>query len=234
MNDFEEMKKLIQNRLNEIAKSVWDDQINLNTNKTFSGIQQMLKEYENKNITIQNTVVPQVGDQFDCCGELWEISEIRRNCLDFRKIDDPSIEYTYDILDFQKEVNNGLLVPINSSKVINKNTNECEYKVGDKIRAKDDMGGILKDMIYTIHKINIDNTIDIIDGNFRYWKYPPSLFELVESARKPLDQVFDQMEKTNVGEFKCNHKWKHYHGFAESYDYCEICDEKKNITKWGY
>lgn len=23
------------------------------------------------------------------------------------------------------------------------------------------------------------------------------------------------------------HKWKHYHGIMESYDYCEICDKKR-------
>lgn len=26
----------------------------------------------------------------------------------------------------------------------------------------------------------------------------------------------------------CTHTWKHYKGFTESYDYCEICDLKRN------
>lgn len=25
----------------------------------------------------------------------------------------------------------------------------------------------------------------------------------------------------------CNHKWKHYQGFSEEYDYCEACDAKR-------
>ena len=28
---------------------------------------------------------------------------------------------------------------------------------------------------------------------------------------------------------KCEHFWRHYDGFAESYDYCEYCDKKKYL-----
>ena len=29
----------------------------------------------------------------------------------------------------------------------------------------------------------------------------------------------------------CLHKWKHYVGFNEEYEYCERCDEKRNIRE---
>ena len=28
---------------------------------------------------------------------------------------------------------------------------------------------------------------------------------------------------------ECNHSWKTYHGFSESYEYCEHCDAKRSI-----
>ena len=30
---------------------------------------------------------------------------------------------------------------------------------------------------------------------------------------------------------ECNHKWKKYVGFTESYMYCQFCTEKKNIPE---
>jgi len=28
---------------------------------------------------------------------------------------------------------------------------------------------------------------------------------------------------------KCSHDWKIYHGFTESYEYCNLCDKKRGI-----
>jgi hypothetical protein len=36
-----------------------------------------------------------------------------------------------------------------------------------------------------------------------------------------------QAKLANPGIFICNHQWKRYNGFTESYDYCELCDAKR-------
>lgn len=36
-----------------------------------------------------------------------------------------------------------------------------------------------------------------------------------------------RIDTSGVTKAKCQHAWKHYQGFTESFEYCDICNEKK-------
>ena len=55
-------------------------------------------------------------------------------------------------------------------------------------------------------------------------------FELIDIKTVSPEELDKFMIKPDSGipiYRKCEHKWKHYQGLFESFDYCEICDEKK-------
>jgi hypothetical protein len=46
-----------------------------------------------------------------------------------------------------------------------------------------------------------------------------------EKAWKELQEAFSETDKPKSKE--CQHAWKQYIGFNEQYDYCTICDKKR-------
>jgi hypothetical protein len=50
------------------------------------------------------------------------------------------------------------------------------------------------------------------------------------SRAETWDSLFNpDFKKRVMGEFKteCDHKWQNYTGYAESYEFCSLCDQKK-------
>lgn len=47
----------------------------------------------------------------------------------------------------------------------------------------------------------------------------------------PWGQSFVHPDKISDDKSKCKHVWKKYNGLSQSYEYCESCDEKRNINE---
>jgi len=55
-----------------------------------------------------------------------------------------------------------------------------------------------------------------------------------EPAQDALQELIDMIKKQGSSKARCypwDHKWKQYHGFREIYEFCEICDVKKEDLK---
>lgn len=48
------------------------------------------------------------------------------------------------------------------------------------------------------------------------------------STDKKIKKLLDLLDKIEDEMQECNHKWKTYNGFTDKYDYCELCNVKKN------
>lgn len=70
-------------------------------------------------------------------------------------------------------------------------------------------------------------TIEWIDKDLIPSKeeYPLSFF-----SDGSFELIEDSYEKLNAGINSCSHRWEHYLGFNEEYDYCSKCDTKKVNT----
>lgn len=69
------------------------------------------------------------------------------------------------------------------------------------------------------------------DGSEYYhisWDSGGSEFRLASIADIDLD--FDLPYGVSNTVNKCNHRWKTYVGFTESYEYCELCNAKRDLT----
>lgn len=49
--------------------------------------------------------------------------------------------------------------------------------------------------------------------------------------RTPKELEVYLIASNSVTSVRCNHKWKKYQGFTDSYEYCEHCDVKKMSKK---
>ena len=118
-----------------------------------------------------------------------------------------------------------------------------KFKVGDKVKViqknNSQYGkiGIIKDVL---------SEICIYEVNFKYHDihYYESDLILVASSQNVTNKIkgssiyLDKITlPTTIREedivvknnSKCSHNWKIYHGFTESYEYCNLCDEKRGI-----
>ena len=57
--------------------------------------------------------------------------------------------------------------------------------------------------------------------------YPPMTGPMTETASSVLSHKLPPVKEISL-KTTCSHKWKKYVGFIEEYDYCEVCDEKRN------
>lgn len=49
---------------------------------------------------------------------------------------------------------------------------------------------------------------------------PPTIASII------VDEFDDDVYET-INKLQCQHKWKHYQGLVETYEYCELCNEKR-------
>jgi len=54
--------------------------------------------------------------------------------------------------------------------------------------------------------------------------------EIRRASIADIDLDFDFPHSTSNATDKCNHRWKTYVGFTESYEYCELCNVKRNLA----
>lgn len=99
----------------------------------------------------------------------------------------------------------------------------ARFNKGDKIkrvfpRSNKTEQGIILDVY---HGPNDDEYYHIL------WNSGAAEIKLASAADSVLDLDFDSPYGVSNIVDKCNHRWKTYVGFTESYKYCEICGEKK-------
>ena len=61
--------------------------------------------------------------------------------------------------------------------------------------------------------------------SYLVWGIVPIIPHIKVDIRDFKDAKHEYMDK--VVSAPCNHKWKRYTGLMDSFDYCEICDEKR-------
>ena len=117
-----------------------------------------------------------------------------------------------------------------------------KFKVGDKVEITNNnlvnygRKGIIKelyiDCMYILEfdgfciRYNEDDLILVassqnVTNNVKYSSIYLDKIILPTTIREE-----DSVVKNNS---KCSHNWKIYHGFTESYEYCNLCDEKRGI-----
>lgn len=112
-------------------------------------------------------------------------------------------------------------------------------KVGDIYKHKD-MGDVVE-----ITDIRYSDMLEYeyTDSGFSFYTYKDDFLNEFEPTQSP-EESFDpsygvDFEKLEAGMLtgtwkealtlkSCDHTWKRYQGFIESYDYCTKCDEKRN------
>lgn len=96
-----------------------------------------------------------------------------------------------------------------------------KFKVGDILHIK---GRGIWRVCYTLDDVNSPQYLirNTLDDTAQYWECAYYLENLIGtyviSSVKHLEVFPDQ---------ECNHNWKHYNGFTESYEYCEFCQTKR-------
>lgn len=107
-----------------------------------------------------------------------------------------------------------------------------KFKAGDyfQVQASEDLklGKILKtqNTEYVIEWEHFRNkcfTYDAKDVD-NVWEVSSKSFL---STLDPLKLTEVDIEKTPKA--RCSHQWKLYHGFRESYEYCELCPAKREV-----
>jgi hypothetical protein len=71
------------------------------------------------------------------------------------------------------------------------------------------------------------------DGSEYYhilWDSGDSEIRRASIADIDLDFDFDLLYGVSNTADKCNHRWKTYVGFTEQYEYCELCNAKRDLT----
>lgn len=57
------------------------------------------------------------------------------------------------------------------------------------------------------------------------------IFKIPKDSNARLNHAFGMMNVVQTdGHTGCNHNWKQYVGFTESYRYCTKCTEKRNLN----
>lgn len=81
------------------------------------------------------------------------------------------------------------------------------------------------------------NEVYLLD--FDVWKHRGSSVASIAEIQKNINKWYNNVIVTGKLECvdpgmnavvqlnACDHKWKHYQGFSETYEYCEACDEKR-------
>jgi len=120
-----------------------------------------------------------------------------------------------------------------------------KFKVGDKVEVIKGFGVGYKGYVVNINmRSRLDYFYNIeFDDKTQYKKRERNLI-LVASSQNVTNKIkgssiyLDKItlpatirEEDIVDNFdsNCSHKWKLYNGFTESYEYCELCDKKRNL-----
>jgi hypothetical protein len=103
----------------------------------------------------------------------------------------------------------------------------AKFKKGDKIKR------IFKNANREERGIILDNYHGPNDSEYYHILWNSGVVEIKLASDADLTMDFDlpQGAANSIGSFnKCNHQWKTYVGFTESYEYCELCNAKKDLT----
>lgn len=65
------------------------------------------------------------------------------------------------------------------------------------------------------------------DGMFGTWHLEDGKSYGVKGC--DIVKILDSKEERNENQRKCSHVWQNYHGIIESYQFCTICDKKRNL-----
>jgi len=90
---------------------------------------------------------------------------------------------------------------------------------------------ITKDLILPLFNFN-SPIINLYGVNFQFHEQKAINLAYLNNTINIHQQIFylnlDINESNNV----CTHKWVQYRGFREDYEFCEICDQKRDLIRF--